>query len=112
VYWLQFKANFEQYAVPFPILIPRNSAMITADAVARKIYRLALTFKSIFKSTTVLQNEYVRRHTTHRLNLRAEWMEFNAIFGKIKLRAHKIDASLAPSTEAVQARLKIGRAHV
>lgn len=106
VYWLQFKANFDQYAVPFPILIPRNSAMITDDAVARKIYRLDLTFKSIFKSTTVLQNEYVRRHTTHRLNLRDEWMEFNAIFGKIKLRAHKIDASLTPSTEAVQARLK------
>ena len=106
VYWLQFKSNFDQYRVPYPILIPRNSAMITDDAVASKVYRLDLTFKSIFKSTTALQNEYVRRHTTHRLNLRDEWMEFNAIFGKIKLRAHKIDASLAPSTEAVQARLK------
>lgn len=106
VYWLQFKANFDQYAVPFPILVPRNSAMITDDSVASKIYRLDLTFKSIFKSTTALQNEYVRRHTTHRLNLRDEWMEFNAIFGKIKLRAHKIDASLAPSTDAVKARLK------
>ena len=106
VYWLQFKANFDQFGIPYPILIPRNSAMITDDAVASKIYRLDLTFKSIFKSTTALQNEYVRRHTTHRLNLRDEWMEFNAIFGKIKLRAHKIDASLAPSTEAVQARLK------
>ncbi|MBD1428864.1 bacillithiol biosynthesis cysteine-adding enzyme BshC [Sphingobacterium litopenaei] len=106
VYWLQFKANFDQYGVPYPILVPRNSAMITDDAVASKIYRLDLTFKSIFKSTTALQNEYVRRHTTHRLNLRDEWMEFNAIFGKIKLRAHKIDASLAPSTEAVKARLK------
>jgi len=106
VYWLQFKANFDQFEIPYPILIPRNSAMITDDAVASKIYRLDLTFKSIFKSTTALQNEYVRRHTTHRLNLRDEWMEFNAIFGKIKLRAHKIDASLAPSTEAVQARLK------
>ena len=106
VYWLQFKANFEQYHVPYPILIPRNSAMITDDSVANKIYRLDLTFKSIFKPTATLQTEYVRRHTTHRLNLRDEWMEFNAIFGKIKLRAHKIDASLAPSTEAVKARLK------
>lgn len=106
VYWLQLKANFDQYKVPFPILVPRNSAMITDDTVASKIYRLDLTFKSIFKPTATLQNEYVRRHTTHRLNLRDEWMEFNAIFGKIKLRAHKIDASLAPSTDAVKARLK------
>lgn len=106
VYWLQLKANFDYYQVPFPILVPRNSAMITDDNVAGKIFRLDLTFKSIFKPTDVLKNEYVRRHTKHRLNLRDEWMEFNAIFGKIKLRAHKIDPSLGPSTEAVKARLK------
>ncbi|MBL1409525.1 bacillithiol biosynthesis cysteine-adding enzyme BshC [Sphingobacterium faecale] len=106
VYWLQLKANFDQYGVPFPILVPRNSALITEDNVVSKIYRLNLTFKSVFKSTTALQNEYVRRHTTHRLHLKDEWMELNAIFGKIKLRAHKIDPSLGPSTDAVKARLK------
>lgn len=106
VYWLQLKGNFDQYGVPFPILVPRNSALITEDNVVGKIYRLNLTFKSVFKSTTALQNEYVRRHTTHRLHLRDEWMELNAIFGKIKLRTHKIDPSLGPSTEAVKARLK------
>lgn len=106
VYWLQLKANFDCYKIPFPILIPRNSAMLTDDTIAGKIFRLDLTFKSIFKPTDVLKNEYVRRHTKHRLNLRDEWMEFNAIFAKIKLRAHKIDPSLGPSTEAVKARLK------
>ncbi len=106
VYWLQLKANFDQYKVPFPILVPRNSAMITDDSIASKIFRLDLTFKSIFKPATILQNDYVKRQTKHRLNLRDEWMELNAIFGKIKLRAHKIDASLGPSTDAVKARLK------
>lgn len=106
VYWLQLKANFDYYKVPFPILIPRNSAMVTDDNIVGKIFRLDLTFKSIFKPTDVLKNEYVRRQTKHRLNLRDEWMEFNAIFAKIKLRAHKIDPSLGPSTEAVKARLK------
>ena len=106
VYWLQLKANFDQYKVPFPVLVPRNSAMITDDNIAGKIFRLDLTFKSVFRSVDILKNEYVRRHTKHRLNLRDEWMEFNAIFAKIKLRAHKIDPSLGPSTEAVKARLK------
>lgn len=106
VYWLQLKACFDSFRVPFPILVPRNSAMITDDAVAGKIFRLDLTFKSIFRPTEILKSEYVRRHTKHRLNLRDEWMEFNALFGKIKLRAHKIDPSLGPSTEAVKARLK------
>lgn len=106
VYWLQLKANFDQYKVPFPILIPRNSALITDDQMAGKIFRLDFTFKSIFKPSETLKKDYVKRITKHRLNLQDEWMEFNAIFGKIKLRAHKIDPSLGPSTDAVKARLK------
>lgn len=106
VYWLQLKANFDQYQVPFPILVPRNSAMITDDAIAGKIYRLDLTFKRIFKDAESLKNDFVRRQTKHKLNLKDEWMELNAIFEKLKLRAHKIDPSLGPSTDAVKARLK------
>jgi len=106
VYWLQLKACFEHYGVDFPILVPRNSAMITDDNMAVKVLRLDLTFRSIFKPTDELKKEYVRRHTKHRLNLHDEWMELNAIFGKLRLRAHKIDPTLGPSTDAVKARLK------
>ncbi|MFD2743388.1 MULTISPECIES: bacillithiol biosynthesis cysteine-adding enzyme BshC [Sphingobacterium] len=106
VYWLQLKSNFDQYQIPFPVLVPRNSAIITDDTVVSKIFRLDLTLKSIFKPSDVLKNDYVRRYTKHRLTLRDEWMELNAIFGKMKLRTHKIDPSLGPSTEAVKARLK------
>ncbi|SFB99743.1 bacillithiol biosynthesis cysteine-adding enzyme BshC [Parapedobacter composti] len=106
VYWLQLKGVFDYYGVDFPILVPRNSAMITDDNMAVKVLRLDLTFKSIFKDTEELKKEYVRRHTKHRLNLNDEWMELNAIFGKLRLRAHKIDPSLGPSTDAVKARLK------
>lgn len=106
VYWLQLKANFDQYKIPFPILVPRNSAIVTDDTVVGKIFRLDLTLKSIFKPLDILKNDYVRRYTKHRLTLRDEWMELNAIFGKMKLRTHKIDPSLGPSTDAVKARLK------
>lgn len=106
VYWMQLKSNFDQYQIDFPILIPRNSAMITDDNVAAKLFRVDLTFKSIFRTAEVLKKEYVRRHTKERLNLNDEWMELNAIFGKIRLRTHKIDPSLGPSTEAIKARLK------
>lgn len=106
VYWLQLKANFDQYGVEFPILIPRNSAIITDDKVVGKIFRLDLTLKSIFRPMETLKDDYVRRQTTHRLNLRDEMMEFNSIFAKLKLRAHKIDPTLGASTDAVKARLK------
>ncbi len=105
-YWMQLKEMFGHYKVSFPILIPRNSAMLTDDSIAEKIFRLNFTFKSIFKDSEVLKKEYVRLHTTNRLNLDDEWREIKGIFEKIKLRSHKIDPSLAPSTDAVKARLK------
>ncbi|HWK98668.1 MAG TPA: bacillithiol biosynthesis cysteine-adding enzyme BshC, partial [Parapedobacter sp.] len=105
-YWLQLKSVFEHYGVDFPILVPRNSAMITDDNMSVKVLRLNLTFRSIFKDTEELKKEYVRRHTKHRLTLNDEWMELNGIFSKLRLRAHKIDPSLGPSTDAVKARLK------
>lgn len=105
-YWMQLKAMFDYYDMSFPIVIPRNSAIIADDTIAEKIFRLNLTFKSIFKKTAVLQKEYVRQHTSNRLNLEDEWRDMKSIFEKIKLRAHKIDPSLGPSTDAVKARLK------
>ena len=49
---------------------------------------------------------WVKKHSDHALSLTEEWRELSAIFEKIKLRAFKIDDTLAPSAEAVQARLK------
>lgn len=105
-YWMQLKGVFDFYQVDFPILIPRNSAMIADGKLGEKIYRLNFTYKSIFKNTEILKKEYVRVHSKHRLNLNDEWLEFTSLFEKIKLRAYKIDPTLGPSTDAIEARLK------
>jgi len=105
-YWMQLKGVFDHYQLEFPILIPRNSALIADGKLSEKIYRLNFTYKSIFKDTEILKREYVRVHSKHRLNLNDEWLEFTSLFEKIKLRAHKIDPTLGPSTDAIEARLK------
>jgi bacillithiol biosynthesis cysteine-adding enzyme BshC len=106
VYWLQLKKNFEQYGVDFPILIPRNSALITTESFSNKLCRLKLCVRDIFKSTDSLKKEWVLSNTEQDLSLTSEWHEFNALFERLKLRSYKIDPTLAPSTEAVKARLK------
>lgn len=45
------------------------------------------------------------RTTEHDLSIDNEWREIDCIFEKLKLRAHKIDPTLAPSTEAIKIRL-------
>src|ERR1700709_535616 len=53
-----------------------------------------------------LKKNWIKKHSEHILTLNEEWRELSGIFEKIKLRAYKIDSTLAPSADAVQARLK------
>jgi bacillithiol biosynthesis cysteine-adding enzyme BshC len=106
VYWLELKSNFEHYKVDFPILILRNSGLVVRKESAAKIKRMELSPADIFKPTEILKNYWIKKHSDHNLSLQTEWTELTAIFDKLKDRAAKIDPTLGPSTEAVQARLK------
>jgi bacillithiol biosynthesis cysteine-adding enzyme BshC len=105
-YWLQLKSNFDFYKVDFPLLILRNSAMIADEKSVAKLHKLNLAFADSFKATEDLKKEYVESHSAHTLNLKVEGEELHTIFEKLKIRAAKIDPTLKPSTEAVEARLK------
>jgi bacillithiol biosynthesis cysteine-adding enzyme BshC len=106
VYWLELKSNFEHYKVDFPILILRNSALIIGKETASKIAKMDLAFADLFKSSDDIKNNWIKKHSAHNLTLAEEWRELTSVFEKIKLRAYKIDNTLAPSAGAVQARLK------
>lgn len=106
IYWLQLNQNFNHYGVDFPILLLRNSALFASQNLATKLNRLDLRIHDVFKNPEALKKEWILRHTKHKLNLHNEWQELSSIFEKIKLRAHKIDPSLGPSSDAVKARLE------
>ena len=106
VYWLELKSNFEYYGIDFPILILRNSGLVIKKETAAKISSMELSPADIFKSADEIKNNWVQKHSTHDLTINEEWLEIEHAFEKIKLRAHKIDSTLAPSAGAVQARLK------
>jgi bacillithiol biosynthesis cysteine-adding enzyme BshC len=106
VYWLELKSNFDHYHIDFPILILRNSGLVIAKETAAKIARMGLEPVLLFQSADALKNEWVKKHSEHTLSLTEEWRELSGIFEKLKLRAYKIDPTLANSAAAVQARLK------
>lgn len=105
IYWLQLKQNFDFYRIDFPVLMLRNSAILTFDNLVSKLSRLDLDIKDIFKNTEELRKEWVKAHSDHVLNLNQELQELDEIFEKIKLRTGKIDQTLVASSEAVKARL-------
>jgi bacillithiol biosynthesis cysteine-adding enzyme BshC len=106
VYWLELKSTFDHYKIDFPILILRNSGLVIRKESAAKISKMELSAEDLFKSTDTIKNDWVKKHSEHTLSLQEEWVALTAIFEKIKQRSLKIDNTLAPSAEAVQARLK------
>ncbi|MBW4891197.1 bacillithiol biosynthesis cysteine-adding enzyme BshC [Mucilaginibacter sp. HMF5004] len=105
-YWFQLKANFDYYAVDFPILILRNSGLIVDKRSAEKWSKTGFEISDLFKPVDVLKTEWVKLNSKADLNITKEWAELQAIFDGLKHRAKKIDPTLTASTEAIQARLK------
>lgn len=104
-YWLQLGDLFERHAVPLPILVPRNSALILNARIKRKIDKMGLRYVDFFRSLDDIKTGYVRAHTSNRLDLENELREFQSIFTKIAVRARKIDPTLIASAGAVEQRL-------
>jgi len=106
VYWLELKSTFDHYKIDFPILILRNSGLVIRKESAAKISKMELSAEDLFKSADAIKNDWVKKHSKHTLSLQEEWAALTAVFEKIRQRSLKIDSTLAPSAEAVQARLK------
>ncbi len=105
VYWLELKQNFDFYGVDFPILVLRNSGLVVPKRTAAKIARMDISAADLFKTADEIKNKWVKKHSDHNLSLNEERRELQALFEKIKLRAYKIDPTLARATDAVLARL-------
>ncbi|MDB5019290.1 MAG: bacillithiol biosynthesis cysteine-adding enzyme BshC, partial [Pedobacter sp.] len=103
-YWLQLKSNFDHYAIPYPVLLLRNSALIIDERSERKMQILGISHKSLFKPNEVLKNEWVKSHVDTYISLQDEERSIRAVFDQIKLNAYKIDKTLSLSAEAAKTR--------
>jgi uncharacterized protein YllA (UPF0747 family) len=101
-YWLQLKANFDHYNVPYPVLILRNSAIVIDDQAARKMQILDISPISLFTTDEQLKNQWIRAHVGDSLCLDDEQRAIRAVFDQIKLNAYKIDKTLSLSAEAAK----------
>jgi bacillithiol biosynthesis cysteine-adding enzyme BshC len=103
-YWLQLKANFDFYGVPYPVLLLRNSAMVIDKRSERKMQILGISHVSLFKENEQLKTEWVKSHVNTYLSLADEERAIAAVFDHIKLNAYKIDKTLSQSTDAAKKR--------
>jgi bacillithiol biosynthesis cysteine-adding enzyme BshC len=104
VYWLQLKSVFEYFKTPFPILMPRNFAMVMEQPVVNKFQKTKLDLKDLFEEKNALLKHWVLKNSQHNLKVDEERGVVIKIFEAMKNRAAAIDQTLTPFVSAEEKR--------
>lgn len=103
-YWMELKALFHHYHVPYPLLVLRNSFLLVDRRSAILMQKFKLTVDRIFKPEIELQNELVRATSDHQLSLANEIDELSVYYGKLANLAAPVDITLAAHVDALRAK--------
>ena len=101
-YWLQLKDLFEHYAVPFPVLVLRNSFLLVEKKWQSMIAKLGFTIEDFFLPEQELVNRLVARETDKKLKLNGTFTETEQLYNLIKKQAASIDVTLEKHVEALK----------
>ena len=98
-YWLEFKELFKSYQINFPILMPRQFAVIVDKGSKQKIEKFDLSLQDLFSDGEILVKQFIK--TQHEdINLSVIKTQFETIYASLAETVGSIDKSLVASTDA------------
>jgi bacillithiol synthase len=96
IYWLQLKTVFDKYKTPFPVLMPRNFALVIEHHIYEKFQKTGLELSQLFEEKNYLFNHWIIKNSNHNLTVGPERTTISEIFQKLQERAESIDKTLGP----------------
>jgi uncharacterized protein YllA (UPF0747 family) len=105
-YWLEMKALFEHYNIPFPILTLRNSFLVATEEQEKKLAEFGFTVEDLFLNEFDLMNKYVKQNTRNTLDVQQESDSATRLFDGFKLKAAAVDHTLVQHIDALHTRLQ------
>ena len=103
-YWLQLKELFENYKVPYPVLVLRNSFLVIEEKWQGIINKLGLKLNELFQPETEIMKLIVQKYSSHKVLLNGNFERANELFEEIKQQAAAIDPTLSMHVTAIKAR--------
>ena len=100
-YWLELKSVFEHHAVPFPVLVLRNSFLLLNERGVKMMDRLGLEMEDLFKSSDELFNTLVKKESELQLDLKKEKDEMEKYYQGLSATAGRVDKTLSGHVEAL-----------
>ncbi len=104
-YWMELKGIFDQYAMPFPSLLLRNSATVIDRVNTRRIAQLGLSSEDLFMELHSLERKITLKLAPHDLELQAEREQLKLLMQQLQNIASDLDHSLNDSAAALSKRL-------
>lgn len=99
-YWLEYKRMFDFHKISFPVLIPRNFALLLDSKSEQQLQKLGFTVPDLFKDTELLVKEFVNKNASAALSLAEEEQQLSNLFAVIATKATLVDPTLKGSVEA------------
>ncbi len=106
VYWLELKGVFDHFKVPFPMLMPRNFAMVVDGQLGRKLQKSGLDIQDLFNEKNYLFNHWVVKNSLHDLSLGSAMKTVEELVKNIEDRCARLDATLVPMAKAEGKRIQ------
>ena len=101
-YWLQLKSLFENYQIPFPVLVVRNSFLMIEKSIKMMLAKLEIPSTDVFIGENLLMKQIVEKDANTTTNLTAEIERVQEIYKDIQAKAIKTDATLAQHVAALK----------
>ncbi|MDZ4752558.1 MAG: bacillithiol biosynthesis cysteine-adding enzyme BshC [Flavobacteriales bacterium] len=105
-YWMQIKSLFEELGVSYPILVPRDQAIILNHSIQKKVDKLEISDADIFISKDDFIRNYVRSQS--QVSIQNESDSISATLDAIAVKLKVLDQSLEQATMAEKQRVLKG----
>jgi uncharacterized protein YllA (UPF0747 family) len=104
-YWLQLKGIFDYYGEQFPLLMPRNFALVVNQASQKRMDKLGISAEELFVDEVTLRRSFVERNSENSLSLAFEIDDVNEIFERILKKSLAIDQTMKGPVEAEKVKI-------
>ena len=104
-YWLQLKGVFDYYGEQFPLLMPRNFALVVNQANKKKIDKLGISIEELFADEVTLRKTFVEQNSENSLSLAFEIDDVSEIFERILKKSMAVDQTMKGAVEAEKSKV-------
>ena len=99
-YWFQLKDVFTAFGVPFPMVLPRNSAQYISRANGGKLKKLGLGWRDVFRPLAELKKQVGAALGQEEISLQTQQQALAAAFAQVQDVAQRLDPTLVRTVAA------------